>query len=78
MLREGAKDVSVAATHAVFSGPAAARLRASAIAEVVVTDTIPLPPEKQDPKITVLSVAGLLAEAIARVHDGRSVSELFG
>jgi ribose-phosphate pyrophosphokinase len=78
VLREGARDVSVAATHAVFSGRAADRLRESPIAEVVVTDTIPLPQEKQHPKITVLTVAGLLAEAIARVHDGRSVSELFG
>ncbi len=78
VLREGARDVSVAATHAVFSGNAAERLRASRITEVVVTDTIPVPTSKQDPKITVLSVAGLLAEAIARVHDGRSVSELFG
>ena len=77
VLREGAKDVSVAATHAVFSGNAVERLRQSAISEVVVTDTIPLPPEKQDPKITVLSVAALIAEGIARVHDGRSVSELF-
>lgn len=78
LLREGAKDVSCACTHAVFSGNAADRLRGSAISEVVVTDTIPLPPAKQDPKFTVLSVAGLIAEAIARVHDGRSVSELFG
>jgi ribose-phosphate pyrophosphokinase len=80
VLREGARDVSVAATHAVFSGQAVARLRASPIAEVVVTDTIPLAPGpdgRQDPKFTVLSVASLLAEAIARVHDGRSVSELF-
>ena len=76
--REGAKDVSVAVVHPVFSGPAVQRLRkASMITEVVVTDTIPLPPEKQDPKFTVLSVAGLIAEAIARIHDGRSVSGLF-
>jgi ribose-phosphate pyrophosphokinase len=77
VLREGARDVSLAATHAVLSGRAAERLRGSPVVEVVVTDTLPLPPEKQDPKITVLSVSGLLAEAIARVHDGRSVSELF-
>ena len=77
VLREGAKDVSVAAVHPVLSGPAVPRLRASGIAEIVVTDTLPVPPEKQDPKITILSVANLLAEAIARVHDGRSVSELY-
>jgi ribose-phosphate pyrophosphokinase len=77
VLRQGAKDVSVAVVHPVLSGNAVARLRAAPITELVVTDTIPLPPEKQDPKITVLSVANLLAEAIARVHDGRSVSELY-
>lgn len=75
--REGARDVSVACVHPVFSGQAVARLRSSDIAEVVVTDTIPLPAEKRDPKFTVLSVAPLLAEGIARVNDGRSVSELF-
>ena len=77
VLREGARDVSVAATHPVFSGQAVPRLVASPIVEVVVTDTIPLPPEKRHPKFIVLSVASLLAEAIARIHDGRSVSELF-
>ena len=77
LLREGARDVSVGVVHPVFSGNAVARIRSAPITEVVVTDTIPLPFEKQDPKITVLSVATLLAEAIARVHDGRSVSELF-
>ncbi|MET0388947.1 MAG: ribose-phosphate pyrophosphokinase [Polyangiales bacterium] len=78
VLREGALDVSIAVVHPVFSGPAVHRLRgATSVSEVVVTDTIPLPPEKRDPKITVLSVAGLLADAIARIHDGRSVSEMF-
>jgi ribose-phosphate pyrophosphokinase len=76
-IREGAEDVSVAAVHAVFSGPAVGRLRASPIVEVVVTDTIPLPPEKQDPKFTVLTVAPLIAEAIRRIHGGQSISELF-
>jgi ribose-phosphate pyrophosphokinase len=78
VLREGALDVTVAVVHPVFSGAAVPRLRAAAaIREVVVTDTIPLPPEKQDPKFTVLSVASLIADAISRIHDGRSVSELF-
>lgn len=77
LLREGVRDISVAVVHPVLSGDAVTRLRAAPIAEIVVTDTLPLPPEKQDPKITVLSVARLLAEAIARVHDGRSVSELY-
>jgi ribose-phosphate pyrophosphokinase len=75
--QHGAADVSVAVVHPVFSGPAVERLRAAPIREVVVTDSIPLPPAKQDPKFKVLSVAGLLAEAIMRVHDGRSVSEMF-
>ena len=76
--REGAVDVSVAVVHPVLSGSAVQRLRAATgITEVVVTDTIPLQPEKQDPKFTVLSVAPLLAQAISRIHDGRSVSELY-
>jgi ribose-phosphate pyrophosphokinase len=77
VLREGARDVSVAATHAVFSGDAVQLLERSPIREVVVTDSIPLRVENPGDKFTVLSVAGLLAEAIARVHDGRSVSQLF-
>jgi len=78
LMREGALDVSIAVVHPVFSGSAVPRLRElPAIREVVVTDTIPLSPEKRDPKFTVLSVAGLIADAIARIHDGRSVSELF-
>ena len=78
VMREGAQDVSVAVVHPVFSGPAVQRLRkTTAITEVIVTDTIPLPPEKQDPKFKVLTVAGLIAEAIARIHDGRSISAMF-
>jgi ribose-phosphate pyrophosphokinase len=77
VLANGAREVLAAVIHPVFSGPAVSRLRASPLTEVVVTDTIPLPPEKQDPKFKVLSVASLIAEAIARIHDGRSVSELF-
>ncbi|MFH0899487.1 MAG: ribose-phosphate pyrophosphokinase [Pseudomonadota bacterium] len=77
VLKEGARDVSVGIVHPVLSGPAIERLRAAPLTEVVVTDTIPIPPSKQDPRITVLSVAGLLGEAIARVHDGRSISALY-
>jgi len=58
-------------------GGAAERLRKAPIDEVIVTDSIPIPPEKQGAPITVLSVAPLLAEAIIRVHENRSVSELF-
>lgn len=77
-LREhGANSVTIAATHAVFTPGAVERLRQAPVDEVLVTNSIPLPPEKQGPPITVLSVAPLLAEAIIRVHENRSVSELF-
>jgi ribose-phosphate pyrophosphokinase len=73
----GAKDVYVAFTHPVLSGPASERLSQLPIKEIVTTDTIPIPPEKMLPNITVLSVAGLLGEVILRSHEGRSVGELF-
>lgn len=77
-LREmGAGQVRIAATHAVLTDGAVRRLRQAPVEEVVVTDSIPIPPEKQGPPLTVLSVAPLLAEAIIRVHENRSVSELF-
>jgi len=69
--------VSIAATHAVLSGPAIERLRTSAMAEVIVTDTVPVPEEKRFQKLTVLSTADLLAEAIKRTHGGESISSLF-
>jgi ribose-phosphate pyrophosphokinase len=74
---QGANKVLVAATHPVLSGNAVERLKNADIDQVIVTDSVPIPPEKQDPLITVLSVAPLLAEAIIRVHENRSVSELF-
>jgi ribose-phosphate pyrophosphokinase len=74
---QGARRVVFAATHAVLTPGAVERLRSAPIDEVVVTDSIPVPPEKQGPPVTVLSVAPLLAEAIIRVHENRSVSELF-
>jgi ribose-phosphate pyrophosphokinase len=78
MLRaHGARRVVFAATHGVLTGGAHERLRSAPIDEVIVTDSIPIPPEKQGAPITVLSVAPLLAEAIIRVHENRSVSELF-
>lgn len=73
----GVAEIYACATHPVFSGPATERLRSSDIREVVVTDTIPLPPEKRLDQITVLSVAPLLAEAIQRIHSGGSVGALF-
>jgi ribose-phosphate pyrophosphokinase len=69
--------VYVCATHAVLAGPAPQRLARDEIREVIVTNTVPLPPEKRLPKITVLSAAPLLAEAIRRIHLNQSVSILF-
>lgn len=77
LLDRGAREVYAACTHAVLSGDAPDRLRESPIKKVIVTDTIPLPIEKRDTKIVVVSVAGLLADAIKRIHDEGSVSELF-
>ncbi len=74
---EGAKEISAACTHGVFSPPAIEILREKAIKEVVITNTIPLPKEKRLAKIKVLSVAPLLGEAIKRIHKGESVSSLF-
>jgi ribose-phosphate pyrophosphokinase len=74
---QGANKVLVAATHPVLTGNAVERLKNAGIDEVIVTDSVPIPPEKLGPPLTVLSVAPLLAEAIIRVHENRSVSELF-
>jgi ribose-phosphate pyrophosphokinase len=74
---EGARSIRMLATHGVLVGRALENLSEAPIDEVVVTDSIPIPPEKQHPKLKVLSVAPLLAEAIRRVHEDRSVSELF-
>ncbi len=77
-LREkGSLSVHVAATHGVFTAVAAEQLLAAPIVEVVVTDSIPIPPGALGPKLTVLPVAPLLAECIRRVHQNRSVTELF-
>jgi ribose-phosphate pyrophosphokinase len=73
----GAGEVYVAATHGVLSGPAIERLGADGIRELVLTDTVPLPPVKRLPNLTVLSVAELFAGAILRIHEERSVAELF-
>jgi ribose-phosphate pyrophosphokinase len=74
----GAADVIVAATHAVLSDPAPERLNASKISEVVVTNTLPIRPEAMLDKITVLSIAPLLARAIKEVFEDGSVTTLFG
>src|SRR6266704_2898850 len=75
--QQGANRVLIVATHPVLSGDAMARLKDADVEEVVVTDTVPIPADKLGSPLTVLSVAPLLAEAIIRVHENRSVSELF-
>jgi ribose-phosphate pyrophosphokinase len=75
--QQGTTDIYACCTHPVLSGPAVERLEQSPMRELVVTDTIPLPIEKRLPKITVLSLAPLLGEAIQRIHTGQSVGELF-
>jgi ribose-phosphate pyrophosphokinase len=76
--REGAKRILACGVHPVLSGPAIERIKASPIEEVVVTNTIPLTPDKRAAaRITVLTVAPLLGEAIRRIHDEESVSTLF-
>jgi ribose-phosphate pyrophosphokinase len=77
--KEGARKIYVGATHGVLCGPAAARLQDAPIDELVVTDTIPVPEEKRESigKVTVLSVAELMGEAIHRIHNDQSVSSLF-
>lgn len=75
---KGAKRVVAACTHAVLSGPALERINASGIEEVIVTNTIPMDGKQQEcKKLTVLSVAPLLGEAIKRIHEESSVSSLF-
>jgi ribose-phosphate pyrophosphokinase len=73
----GAGAIYSCATHGVFAGTALERIEASPIVEVIVTDTIPLPAEANRDRITVLSVAPLFGEAIARIHRGESVGALF-
>jgi ribose-phosphate pyrophosphokinase len=75
--KDGVTEIYFGATHGVLSGNAIQRISELPIREVVVTNTIPIPPEKRIDKIKVLSVAPLFAEAIRRIHTGESVSQLF-
>ncbi len=74
---EGAREIHIAATHGILCGPAIERIREAPLNSLAVTNTIPLPEEKQLPNIRRLSVAPLLAEAIKRIHHGQSISEMF-
>jgi ribose-phosphate pyrophosphokinase len=75
--RNGAREVYACATHGVLCGQAIERLRDAPLRQIVVTDSIPVPPNKQLANLTILSVSRLLADAIERIHYDRSVSELF-
>jgi ribose-phosphate pyrophosphokinase len=76
-MENGAREVYACATHAVLCGRAVELLREAPIRQVVVTDSIPVPPEKELPNLVVLTVAPLLADAIKRIHYNESVSKLF-
>ncbi|TRV12070.1 MAG: ribose-phosphate pyrophosphokinase [Microcystis wesenbergii Mw_MB_S_20031200_S109] len=74
---KGARQVYACATHPVFSGPAIERLSSGIVEEVIVTNTIPVPPEHFFPQLKVLPVAPILGEAIWRIHEDNSVSNMF-
>jgi ribose-phosphate pyrophosphokinase len=75
--QHGVRELYACATHGVLCGPAIERLHRAPIKQIIITDSIPLPPHKQLPNIKVLSVAKLLADAIKRIHFNESVSKLF-
>ncbi|MGJ7907649.1 ribose-phosphate diphosphokinase [Actinopolyspora sp. H202] len=77
LLEAGAKDVIIAATHGVLSGPAVERLSNSGAKQVVLTNTLPIPEEKRFEKLTVLSIAPLIAKAVHQVFEDGSVTGLF-
>jgi ribose-phosphate pyrophosphokinase len=77
LLADGAASVIIAATHAVLSGPAVDRLKNSAAREVIVTNTLPVPEERQFDKLTTLSIAPLISRAIQEVFEDGSVTSLF-
>lgn len=77
LIKKGAQEIYVSATHPILSGSAYEMIESSSLKELIVTDTIPLKQEKAKTKIKVLSVAPLLGEAIRRIHENRSVSSLF-
>ncbi|MDN4475572.1 ribose-phosphate diphosphokinase [Demequina sp. SYSU T00192] len=77
LFENGAKDVIVASTHGLLSGPAVDRLSKSGVSEVIITDTLPISEEKQFDKLTILSIAPLIARAVREVFDDGSVTSLF-
>lgn len=77
LVKRGASDIYACCVHPVLVGSAVERLRESAIREVITTDTVPVPPEKRWPGLTVLSISTILAEVIQRIHSGVSVDTMF-
>ncbi|HVE76840.1 MAG TPA: ribose-phosphate diphosphokinase [Actinomycetota bacterium] len=77
LIEQGATDVIAVATHGVFSDPAMERIEKSALSEVIVTNSLPLPKEKRTDKITVLSIAPIFASTVKAVFEDESVSEIF-
>ena len=77
LAEKGAAEIYIGATHAIFSGKAVQKLEEAPIKEVVVTNTVPIPEEKQFGKLTILSIAPILAEALRAVFEDESVSEIF-
>ena len=75
--KNGAREIYACATHAVLCGPAIERLRDAPLKQIIITDSIPLPPHKQLPNIKIIPIAALLANAIRRIHEDQSISELF-
>ena len=78
IIERGAKEIYVVATHGVLPGDASSKItQVPQIKELVITNTVPLSEEKVNSKIKVISIAPLIGEAIRRIHEGRSVGELF-
>ena len=75
--KRGAKKIYASCSHAILSDPAVQRINDSPIEKLIITDTIPLPPEKASDKIVVLSLAEPIADVIIRIQSHRSVSQLF-
>lgn len=73
----GVKEIYAACTHGILCGPAIERIQNSPIKELVITNTVPLPKEKQIPKIKILSIAALFAEAIKRINEAKPLGDLF-
>jgi ribose-phosphate pyrophosphokinase len=77
LMKDGASGVIIAATHAILSDPAVDRLKNSPATEIVVTNTLPLPPEREFDKLTCLSIAPLISRAIKEVFEDGSVTSMF-